>query len=499
MESAGSSVASEVVRLLSKRSSAAVVCGSGNNGADGLVVARKLTSLGYPVDVFLVDPKPFSSPEGETNRRLLEKYNQRTFTLPSIFAEDTFMSYAVIVDAVLGAGFNPARKPDDRLNTIFTAINASPAMTVAVDIPSGVDPSTGAAVYANPVMADVTVTFGTVKAGLVLYPGRRFCGRLVMANLSFPPSACSSVSMWLNPVPEFNPRDPEGHKGSFGKAAFVAGSSQYFGAPLLSSKSFLKSGGGYSKLFTVEEVARVVAVAAPEVVIICDPTASMAGNDVVVVGPGLGLDHSSQERFNAAIEQVCAAGMKTVVIDGDGLTLLASDFTGILTKLSDSKVKIVLTPHVGEWKRLFPESEGTGSVIDLVAATKTRLSEMTLAVEVIVVIKGPSTCIVSSLGETWINVTGNSGMGTCGSGDVLAGIIAAILCNPPVSQEDSSSLMSAVSAAVFVHGLAGDIAAESKGQDGLMASDIMESVPAAILRIRIDACSVQQRYLPRVI
>ena len=497
MENAGAAVAREVRTWLNGRSQSkvAVVCAGGNNGADGLVAARHLATFGFDVDIYTVSGETgFRSQEGQLQRTLVEKYNLQVFTVPDFFDVEILDKYNVVVDAVLGAGFNSNRPIDNRLERIFSAINRAPHV-VAVDVPSGIDPSSGKVCCAAPVKAHVTVTFGLVKTGLVSYPGRALAGRIVLASISYPPAAFESpenVSLWLNPVPQLALRDKDGHKGSFGRAAFVAGSGQYFGAPLLCSKSFLRAGGGYARLVTSEEVAKVVAVSAPEVVMVTTPEAALGFNDVIVIGPGLGLGDSALRRFDSTMDQICSSecNVHTLIIDGDGLTLLAEGFDATVSKVTAAGKRLVLTPHKGEWARLFGPCPDA-SQADLIARTQDRLRHWSH--EIVVVIKGASSAVVSSSGQTWINTTGNPGMGTCGSGDVLAGIIAAFACNQPKRE----GLLSSVGAAVFVHGLAGDIAANIKGEDGLIASDIMEAVPEAIKQLRNnDVSELRTRYFP---
>ena len=500
IENAALAVAQYILRW--KPQKIAILCGTGNNGADGIVVARKLASTGIPnIDVYIVSRSSevtLKSDEGKTNLKFLTLYpNIQTSVLhPETGSVPDFSSYDIVVDALLGTGSGGS--PDPFFQRVFDTINESATRIIAVDVPSGICPTTGFNLYARPIRASATVTLGTIKSGLVLYPAASFVGTLVLATISFPPVH----SQWsLNLIPRLPPRDPGGHKGTFGRALFVAGCGSYFGAPTLASMSFLKSGGGYACLATEASVASVVAGHAPEVVMNTSREwGSCIGlHDVVVFGPGVGLGTDAVDRLKILVYHCMGPNvgrLRTVILDGDGITLFARDYGHTFLRELASKVLVILTPHVGEWKRLFPEHEleNLSGHHDYVLATQKIISSIRAIFPVIVAVKGSRTGIISSSGAVRINTSGNSGMATCGSGDVLSGIVACLAAQRPVDQ-----VFSAVGDAVFLHGVAGDIAATAHGcEDGVVASDIMNAVPRAIGMVRNSDDSLL-KYFPEII
>jgi NAD(P)H-hydrate epimerase len=495
MENAGLAVARVIEETFKgERKSVALVCGPGNNGADGLIVARKLHTLGWEVEVFLTFNGDMKSEEGKLHMRLCKDvYNiSVTGEIPSRF------NHAVIVDAVLGAG--AARRVDYATQKIFDAIHDSPGTVVAVDIPSGICPSSGKLLADRPVKAHTTVTFGLLKSGLVFYPGASYTGTQVLATISYPKcSLIELLNMRLTALPVLKDRDVQGHKGTFGKAFFLAGSEQYYGAPLLSSLSFLKSGGGYARLFCPKNVGSVVASQAPEIVELGndwspDVEGLLLESDVVVVGPGIGLSEEAHHNLVHCVNILVGKKQKVraIIFDGDALTILAkSDFRKTFSDLKNAGIQVIVTPHQGEWYRLFPQQHKLDSEYEFAQKTFEILKQDMS--DLIVVAKGARTTTVSREG-IWVNKTGNAGMGTCGSGDVLAGVTAGLICN-------MGSGIEAVAAGVFVHGLAGDLAAGQKGEDGIVSSDIMNQVPVAMKKIRSNSerFELKNRYFPKII
>ena len=457
----------------------AVVCGGGNNGGDGFVVARKLFSAGGTVHVFL-----FSDPEryqGAAKRNL-----EILHALPLIpvrvqspaTVESELKRCDLIVDALFGTGL--ARDVGGVYRDSVKMINHSAAPVLSLDIPSGIHGDTGN-VMGDAVRADYTVTFGLPKIGNLLYPGYGRCGRLYVSHLSFPPSlyADDALQIELGIPPELPPRNPAGHKGTFGDVLFIAGAASYFGAPRLSAGSFMKAGGGYSRLAAPSSLIPSLASAAAEIVFVPqeeaeDGSMSLQNEsrlmdlseavDLVVIGPGLSLDAEPQELVRRLVQEI----EKPVLVDGDGLTALGDD--GEIT--AHRSAPTVLTPHLGEMTRL------TGkSVEDLQSSPIDTLRSEASRRRAIIVLKGAHSLIGYPDGRVAVNCSGNSGMATAGSGDVLTGTIAAMFgLGLPID--------GAVPAGVFVHGLAGDLAAREKGEDGITATDILEYLPRAVRTYR---------------
>lgn len=456
-----------------------ILCGVGNNGGDGLVVARQLHSRGADVRVVIVgDPARYGE-AAATNLHMVQRLG-----LPLVIAETLepvtagLDACTLVVDGLLGTGIT--RPVSGLLAAVIDAVNAAGKPVVSLDIPSGVNGDTGQ-VMGVAVRAQQTVTFGLPKAGNLLHPGAELGGQLWVSHIGFPPSLTTrdELTMAVNTLLSLPPRAVDGHKGSFGDALFVAGAGAYFGAPYFASLAFLKAGGGYARLATPRSVAAVVATRAPEVVYLPQAetesgTLALAGLeglletashvDFVVIGPGTSLHPETQQVLRALASTV----EKPLLVDGDGLTALAQAPQLLRRRIQPT----ILTPHLGELARL------TGlSVTEIRADRVAVLRRVCVELGAHVVMKGAHSLIGLPDGRVYINLTGNAGMATAGSGDVLTGAIAAMFgLGLPV---DAATRMG-----VLLHGLAGDLAAASVGQDGMTAQDILAALPAALAACR---------------
>ncbi|MFZ7127314.1 MAG: NAD(P)H-hydrate dehydratase [Desulfobacterales bacterium] len=457
----------------------AVVCGSGNNGGDGFVVARKIRSNGGMASVLVVgDPARYRG-AARLNYELLEN-----LSIPVETAPDPERVQAVIddadgvVDAIFGTGLS---KPvTGMFADVIDRINRSGTPVLSVDIPSGINGDTGR-VMGTAIQAAFTVTFGLPKAGNLLYPGFHHCGRLFVSHISFPPELTASehLRIEINDPSGTPRRSPWGHKSSFGDALFIAGAKGYYGAPVLAAMAFLKTGGGYSRLAVPESIAPVLAVRGREIVFMpqqetatgsisaANRAALLAAaetTDMTVIGPGLSLN----EETAGLVRELVAAIERPVVIDGDGITAIA----GNPELLKARRFPTALTPHPGEMARL------SGMKTDQVLSDPIPiLQDCAESLGATIVLKGAHSLIGTPDRRIYINLSGNDGMATAGSGDVLTGAIAAMhgLGHP---------FPEAVRKGVFIHGAAGDLAARSKGPDGITATDIMEALPDAMKRDR---------------
>ncbi|MDY6950731.1 MAG: NAD(P)H-hydrate dehydratase [Thermodesulfobacteriota bacterium] len=452
-----------------------VFCGIGNNGGDGFVIARKTHSAGGQVKVFILgDPAKY---KGAAKRNLeivsgLPIEVQRLESAESIRPE-VFHCHG-IVDAIFGTGLT--RDVGGLYADVIALINESNKTVFSADIPSGVHGNTGQ-VMGISVKADYTVTFGLPKIGNLLFPGYELGGKLYVTNISFPPSMYNTDAMKieLNLPARLPPRDKNGHKGSFGDVLFIAGASTYFGAPYFAALSFLKAGGGYSRLAAPASMTPFIANKGSEIVFVPQKETA-AGSislenkaalleladrvDMVVLGPGLSLEEETQALARALAQEIS----KPLLVDGDGITALCKD----LQIIRERKGETVLTPHLGEMARITNRAapEVDGEKIDLLQRTARDLDAM-------IVLKGAHSLIGYPDERVFINMSGNPGMATAGSGDVLTGTMAAMF-GLGLSLED------AVRKGVFLHGLSGDIAAEDMGEDGITAQDILEYLPLAV-------------------
>ena len=461
-----------------------VVAGKGNNGGDGMVVARRLKDSGAKVRAVLLSRiaelkgdaalacREFLDAGGEVREALDES------ALAPIFAEPA----AILVDAVFGTGLN-ATVSGLPLRAI-ELINACRAPVVAVDIASGVNADTGAIMGAA-VSASLTVTFGLAKFGHFSYPGADFCGDLEIADIGFAPAAVEEISprgRWLESAdvrPLIRPRSANSHKGMFGHTLVIAGSLGKGGAPLLAARGALRMGAGLVTVAIPESVATIVAGGQAEIMTEPMPerdghfeaTESIArlnnvilGKDAVAVGPGIGVSDDTRQLIAFLIEQG-ARPDRPLLIDADGLNALAEIGCEAASR---ARGPVVLTPHPGEMARLLKSSTAEINADRITAARS--LSQRTRA---FVLLKGARSVIAGPGGETYINSTGNPGMGTPGMGDALSGMIAALM-------GQRMRPLDALALGVFLHGYAADRVARSRGAIGYITGDVIEDLPAAL-------------------
>ena len=480
MENAGLAAISVLQNKIGLRGKKFVIfCGSGNNGGDGLVVARLLHSVGGFVKVFLLSDSNKYKGAAKTNFTIVTQLPIEMIKLKgAAMAKKDLAHCDAVVDAILGTGLD--RPVAGLAAEVIMLINKSRKKVLSLDIPSGVNGNTGE-VMGTAVKADYTVTFGLPKIGNMLYPGYELGGELSVNHISFPPSLYEKAELRVqtNDYIALPQRPAEAYKGSMGDVLFIAGAVNYYGAPYFAAMSFLKSGGGYSRLAAPRSVVPVIAKRGREIVYMPQEEteagsialnnkkallAAVAKVDMVVIGPGLSL----QKETMTLVKELTAAIKTPLLIDGDGLTAIAEN-TEILR---GRKVATILTPHLGEMARLTGKSaaEISGNKIAVLRKTAEKLKAT-------IILKGPHSLVGTSDGSIYINLSGNAGMATAGSGDVLTGCIAAMYGMGLKPDE-------AVRKGVFLHGYAGDLAAAKKGIDGITAEDIMNCLPQALKQDR---------------
>jgi NAD(P)H-hydrate epimerase len=475
MERAGVG-ATRVLRAMLPRAtgSVVVVCGKGNNGGDGFVIARHLRRARVPVEVWLVG-RP-TDVAGDA-ARMLASWGTRRGGVHEIATPADVSGLAArlarataIVDALFGTGLNapvtglPAQ--------VIDAINAAGVPVLAVDIASGLSADTGRPL-GTAVRATTTATFGFAKVGQHLYPGVEHTGRLEIVDIGIPADAVAAVeprATLLEPsdVGRLLPRRPrDAHKGTFGHVLVVAGSRGKSGAALLAAEASARSGAGLTTLAVPASLQSVVEGHVREAMTTTlphDPAGAeladlLAGRAAVVCGPGLGLTADTRALV-AAIVRTCAAPL---VLDADGLNAVAG--TDVLR---ERPAPTVITPHPGEMARLL-DTDTAAVQADRVAAAR-GLAERW---EVVVVLKGARTVIAAPGGEVAISPTGNPGMASGGMGDALSGLIGALLAQR-LGAFDAARL------AVFAHGAAADAVAARRGEAGLLARDVIEELPPTL-------------------
>ncbi len=482
MENAGLQVVGVVKDILKdvRGKTVTVFAGKGNNGGDGFVVARHLLNMGADVRVLLFGDVKEIKGDAKVNLDILTAIGHKVHSITNVNSTNIVkvaMVYTdLVVDAVFGTGFKGA--VDEHAGNIFEIINGAGKPVVAVDIPSGLEANTGKT-YGPCVKATHTVTFGLPKIGLLVYPGVDYTGALIVADISIPPLLAEKqginkflltpelVGSWL---PK---RLPESHKGTFGRVAVIGGSEGMSGAAVLASLAALRAGAGLVTLGVPRSLHGLMEVKLTEVMTRPLPETDQKSisrdamnevqiltewADVSALGPGISTEAATQ----ALVRDLVAGLTKPAVIDADGLNALA----GHTELLNKCQAPLVLTPHPAEMARLLgiKTPEVQDNRIEVVQ-TAARMWGVT------VVLKGARTLIAGADGSVYINPTGNPGMATGGSGDVLTGIIAGLLAQglPPVQ---------GAAAGVFIHGQAADYASAGKGQLGLVAGDILEALPA---------------------
>lgn len=471
-----------------------ILCGGGNNGGDGLVVARHLHAAGASVRVRVYGNPERYAGAAKLNWSIAQNLGIDISVLGEIGGLGEDLAWAGgVVDALLGTGIT--RQVTGLFAEVIERVNRSGLPVLSIDIPSGVNGDTGR-VMGTAVQADCTVTFGLPKIGNLLYPGFELGGKLFVSHISFPPALTEDEALQIevNAPPALPKRNPAGHKGSFGQALFIAGAANYYGAPYYAAMSFLKAGGGYARLATPRSLAPVLASNGGEIVYLpqretevsslaqsnqadlLDITTKM---DFVVMGPGLSLHEETQQ----LVRELAARIDKPLLIDGDGLTAVHQEPDCLRLRSATT----ILTPHLGELARL------TGrSVPEIEADPVTTLRAVSSDLRAIVVMKGAHSLVGYPDGRVYVNLSGNSGMATAGSGDVLTGSIAAMAgLGLPVEE--------AVRMGVFVHGLAGDLAAASIGEDGMTASDVLAYLPEAVRLLRTPEGLPAGYYGPQVV
>ena len=476
MERAALSVVHRLQSVLKNKDHIAVICGTGNNGGDGIAIARILHINGYQVDIYVlgnVDKQTVATKEQISIARNLG------MAIRSNFSAD---EYNIIIDAIFGIGLE--RDITGEFEEIIKKINESNAFVVAVDIPSGVNATNGKIMNVA-VNADMTVTFGENKLGMILYPGASVTGTIFVEDIGFPnkvvemvaPKYCYYDSLDMKRLPA---RFSYSNKGSYGKVLIIAGSEWMTGAAYLSAKAAYRMGCGLVKVLTSNAGVEVIRSCLPEALyasyeqeemddIIRD---SIRWASTIVIGPGLGKG----ERAKIILSYVLKECKVPLIIDADAIKLIAMELNKKNIYNRENRIKeisemlpkdSVLTPHLKELSELLAcqVTDITGEFIDIP-------EQCTYNSELTYVIKDTRT-IVSQRNNRYINVSGNHGMATGGSGDVLSGIIAGLMATGLGCYE-------AATLGVYIHGLAGDRAAEQKGYHSMLASDIIEALPEVI-------------------
>lgn len=485
MERAGANVAAIIHERYGgvAAPAALILAGKGNNGGDGLVIARILAAKGWRVEAIIFADTAALSGDAKINfDRLPETVS--VFSGDSVSLDtlaDSCRACTMLVDALFGTGLTSGLS--GFVAAAVAIVNKSGKPVVAVDIPSGVDASTGR-VPGAAVKAVLTVTFGAAKVGQLLYPGAGFTGELLVTDIGIPVAllaAAPGVTCLdeAEVAPLLQPRSRNAHKGNNGHALIIAGSTGKSGAAAMAANSAMRSGAGLVTLAVPDAVHAIVELKTTEAMtapLASCPAGSIGydavdeilalavGKNVMAVGPGIGTARETA----SVIRSVIASAALPLVIDADGLNAVAADLTVIT---GSSAPFIIMTPHPGEMARL------AGVTTAAVESNRLETVRTFSAVHnVYLVLKGARTVIASPDGKIAINGSGNPGMASGGTGDVLTGIITALVAQ-------GYEPFTACCLGVFCHGFAADLAAAEKGEIGLIATDIQEMLPYAFKRL----------------
>jgi len=487
MENAGRQVVASMEATFEDLASlqVAVLCGKGNNGGDGCVVARTLAERGVDVSVYLVGVSGDVRGDARVNLGALRALDIDVVEISDASGWELqgadVLSADIVVDAIFGTGLSGP--VSGLVETIIADLNASSRPVVSVDLPTGLN-ADSADVVGPAVAATLTVTLGAPKLPLVLPPGERLTGSLVIADIGIPQVVVDSLDgPWLELITKsrmsalVTPRVPESQKGDYGRLLIVAGSRGKTGAAYLAASGALRSGAGLVTVATPASCQSILATLGVEYMTegleeTSDGQVAWealdrildADADVIALGPGLGRSPSTMALVQAVVER---AGVP-LVLDADALFAFVGESDRLMGR---DDAEIIITPHPGEMARL------TGLTVEAVQANRVDVARTFATTHrVYVVLKGHRTVVATPDGKAYLNLTGNPGMASGGTGDVLTGVVAAWF-SQLLDAGDAAQL------AVYLHGLAGDLAAADEGEVAMVAGDVVDRLGDAVLEL----------------
>ncbi len=450
-----------------------VFCGKGNNGGDGLALARLLLEKNFLVAVFIIESESNGTADFQFNLKRLREFE--TCKISFIRSENDFPNLShnpVVIDAIFGSGL---RRPlDGIIATLVNYINNSSCEIIAIDIPTGlsVDQSSK---NNTAIKAAQTLSFQCYKLAFLMAENSATIGKISILNIGLDTDYLNLITNNNSLIDAdligsiFKKRNRFSHKGNFGHALLIAGSYGKMGASVLASKACLRSGVGLLSCHIPKSGYEILQTAVPEAMVFTDCNSSCSTKietdclnyDSIGIGPGIGIAAETK----TALNELLRTYTKPIVLDADALNILATD-KKLLTSLPPLSI---LTPHPKEFERLFGETKNDFERIELA-------SQKAMELNCVIILKGHHTLIATADGKKYFNSTGNAGMATAGSGDVLTGILTGLLAQGYSSTE-------AAILGVYLHGLAGDYAADKFSQEALIASDIIFCMPYAFKQI----------------
>ncbi len=465
MERAALCVTDAVCKNESKDKKILVVAGVGNNGADGVAVCRMLHLKGYNVSLYIIGNIKKATDEFKSQLKIGKKTG-----IPIV---DTYFEADVVIDGIFGIGLT--RDVVGIYADIIKKINRGKNIVYAVDIPSGVNADNGK-ICGSSINANYTITFGSYKIGTVLYPGAECCGKVIVADIGFPKDAYEQIVEPIRTasVEDFEfipPRPNYSNKGTYGKVLIIAGSDDISGAAVLCASAAFRVGAGLVRVFTAKTNRQIIQRLLPEAMVnnydiddfdMKSLESCLKWCDVVAIGPGIGIGNIQKKM----IAKVLEFDLPTV-IDADGINNISEDDS--LKKMLHKKV--VITPHLAELSRFLKVPVETIKA-DLIKFGR----EINYKYNINCILKDART-VITTQKETFVNLSGNCGMATAGSGDVLTGVVAALI-GIGVDFDNATIL------APYIHGLAGDIAEKNVSKTSMMARDIIDGINSLFKRMK---------------
>jgi ADP-dependent NAD(P)H-hydrate dehydratase / NAD(P)H-hydrate epimerase len=440
-----------------------IFCGSGNNGGDGLAIARMLCQHGHCVKTYLLPGSPGADYSTNLDRlkslKTVEIIELNETTLLPVLQETD-----VVIDAIFGSGLSRPLK--GLFEKVVLYLNGAPAIKIAVDVPSGLSADKPSATVVFE--ADRVYTFQTPKLAFLLPENSPFVKRFRVLDIKLDPDFLASAATPFHFLEKkdiqtiFRPREKFGHKGSYGHALLIAGSINKMGAAVLSAKAALRSGLGLLTVQVPEQGFHIIQTALPEAMCIAHTDTDFSLYRAIGIGPGIGTSADAHDVLRHTLQHF----QSPVVLDADALNILAND-PGLWQNIPKGSI---LTPHPGEFRRLVGEWQDDFERLDL-------QRNLAIQYQVVVVLKGAHTGIALPDGHVYFNSTGNSGMATAGSGDVLTGILTGLLAQGYPSYQ--AALMG-----VYLHGLAGNLCLDEQTKESMIASDIIQQLGKAFKLIR---------------
>lgn len=458
-----------------------IVCGKGNNGGDGFVIARHLLNHGATAECFLLGKLAELRGDARTNAQILLAAGAGIRELTDITQLSSSLTPdTVVIDAIFGTGLSAP--PTGIYAEAIQLLNQSGLYIISVDIPSGVDADTGK-VFAPAVRARLTVTMALPKLGLVLYPGKSHTGKLRVADIGIPRNLVEQNARTFLVDGEFvrchlPQRQPDGHKGTFGTALIVAGSRGFSGAACLAGMAAVRAGAGLVRLAFPRGIANVIETRVLEAVkhplpetaaetlssaALTELLQLTATADCIAIGPGISIHPETKNLLLELLPRID----KPLVIDADGI----NNLVGAKEIIARIKAPLILTPHPGELGRLLGRNPAQVNADRITTAC-----EFAITHNCILALKGAPTVVAAPDGKVYVNPTGNSGLASGGSGDVLTGLIAGLIAQ-------NAQPLQATIAGVFLHGLAADIAVRETTEYSLAASDLLNFIPRAFATV----------------